>query len=352
MKSKIFSFNAIITIALIAFLFGVTEIGFFYISNRVTADCWESLHQTGRNADSRLVFVYRSQMGALINITDLFTSVEAFSNPEVVNYLQEVRVGPLQAPVRVYRRNGDYIYEKGGGNNPKVAGLLNKYFSPSPYITPVHEDVFRPGVMVVEQFFPIRHKGEIVGVLAAVVDLHVLPGFFAQSNASDNGLDLLILDRRDSLLFMDTFNKKMSKITEFSTRKTKRGYQYDRWISDIMAKRTSDFAFVRENGDVIFLSSIPSLVENWTMLVAINEDRALAKALLVQKVFVIISLIEILALALYLQPRSVLAVREQKGWTLYGRSRKGGALFGEAFEKAAKEAGFIPGSRKDAKEDE
>ena len=162
------------------------------------------------------------------------------------------------------------------------------------------EDVFRPGVMVVEQFFPIRHKGEIVGVLAAVVDLHVLPGFFAQSNASDNGLDLLILDRRDSLLFMDTFNKKMSKITEFSTRKTKRGYQYDRWISDIMAKRTSDFAFVRENGDVIFLSSIPSLVENWTMLVAINEDRALAKALLVQKVFVIISLIEILALALYL----------------------------------------------------
>ena len=300
MKSKIFSFNAIITIALIAFLFGVTEIGFFYISNRVTADCWESLHQTGRNADSRLVFVYRSQMGALINITDLFTSVEAFSNPEVVNYLQEVRVGPLQAPVRVYRRNGDYIYEKGGGNNPKVAGLLNKYFSPSPYITPVHEDVFRPGVMVVEQFFPIRHKGEIVGVLAAVVDLHVLPGFFAQSNASDNGLDLLILDRRDSLLFMDTFNKKMSKITEFSTRKTKRGYQYDRWISDIMAKRTSDFAFVRENGDVIFLSSIPSLVENWTMLVAINEDRALAKALLVQKVFVIISLIEILALALYL----------------------------------------------------
>lgn len=300
MKSKIFSFNAIITIVLIAFLFGVTEIGFFYISNRVTADCWENLHQIGRNADSRLVFVSRSQMGALINITDLFTSVETFDNPEVVKYIQEVRVGPLQAPVRVYRRNGYYIYEKGSGTNPKVVGLLNKYFSPSPYITPVHEDVFRPGVMVAEQFFPIRHKGEIVGVLAAVIDLHVLPGFFAQSNVNSNGLDLLILDRRDSLLFVDTFHKKMSKISDYSSRKTKSGYSYDKWISDVMAKRVSDFVFTRENGEVIFLTAMPSLVENWTMLVAITEDVALAKAMLVRKTFIIISVIELLALILYL----------------------------------------------------
>ena len=159
MKSKIFSFNAIITFVLIAFLFGVTEIGFFYISKKVTADCWENLHQIAKNADSRLVFVSRSQMGALINITDLFTSVETFDNPEVGKYIQEVRIGPLQAPVRVYRRNGYYIYEKGSGTNPKVVGLLNKYFSPAPYITPIHEDVFRPGVMVAEQFFPIRYKG-------------------------------------------------------------------------------------------------------------------------------------------------------------------------------------------------
>ncbi len=300
MKSKIFSFNAIITFVLIAFLFGVTEIGFFYISKRATADCWENLHQIAKNADSRLVFVSRSQMGALINITDLFTSVETFDNPEVVKYIQEVRVGPLQAPVRVYRRNGYYIYEKGSGTNPKVVGLLNKYFSPSPYITPVHEDVFRPGVMVAEQFFPIRHKGEIVGVLAAVIDLHVLPGFFAQSNVNSEGLNLLILDRRDSLLFVDTFHKKMSKISDYSSRRTKSGYSYEKWVSDVMGKRTSDFAFLRENGDVIFLTALPSLVENWTMLVAISEDVALAKALLVRKTFIIISLIEIFALIFYL----------------------------------------------------
>ena len=300
MKSKIFSFNAIITFVLIAFLFGVTEIGFFYISNKVTADCWENLHQIGKNADSRLVFVSRSQMGALINITDLFTSVETFDNPEVVKYIQEVRVGPLQAPVRVYRRNGYYIYEKGSGTNPKVVGLLNKYFSPSPYITPVHEDVFRPGVMVAEQFFPIRHKGEIVGVLAAVIDLHVLPGFFAQSNVNSEGLNLLILDRRDSLLFVDTFHKKMSKISDYSSRRTKSGYSYEKWVSDVMGKRTSDFAFLRENGEVTFLTALPSLVENWTMLVAISEDVALAKALLVRKTFIIISLIELFALIFYL----------------------------------------------------
>jgi cytochrome c biogenesis protein len=43
-----------------------------------------------------------------------------------------------------------------------------------------------------------------------------------------------------------------------------------------------------------------------------------------------------LLLALYLQPARVWAIRQDDGlWTVYGQSRKGGALFRERFEKAA-----------------
>ena len=42
-----------------------------------------------------------------------------------------------------------------------------------------------------------------------------------------------------------------------------------------------------------------------------------------------------LLLALYVQPARVWAIRQDDGaWTLYGQSRKGGALFRERFEKA------------------
>ena len=45
-----------------------------------------------------------------------------------------------------------------------------------------------------------------------------------------------------------------------------------------------------------------------------------------------------LLLALYVQPARVWAIRQDDGrWTLYGQSRKGGALFRERFEKAIKE---------------
>ena len=44
-----------------------------------------------------------------------------------------------------------------------------------------------------------------------------------------------------------------------------------------------------------------------------------------------------LMLALYVQPRRVWAIREPDGrWTVYGQSRKGGALFREAFDRAAR----------------
>ena len=49
-----------------------------------------------------------------------------------------------------------------------------------------------------------------------------------------------------------------------------------------------------------------------------------------------------LVLAFWLQPRAVWAVREETGWHVYGRCRKGGALFRDEFMKAAAESGFIP----------
>ena len=50
-----------------------------------------------------------------------------------------------------------------------------------------------------------------------------------------------------------------------------------------------------------------------------------------------------LVLAFYVQPRSVWAVRQSDGgWTVYGASRKGGALFRERFEAGVREAPTLP----------
>jgi len=51
-----------------------------------------------------------------------------------------------------------------------------------------------------------------------------------------------------------------------------------------------------------------------------------------------------LALAFWMQPRAVWAVREEKEWRLYGTCRKGGALFREEFLRAAEKGGFSPGA--------
>ena len=49
-----------------------------------------------------------------------------------------------------------------------------------------------------------------------------------------------------------------------------------------------------------------------------------------------------LIIAFWMQPRAVQAIRENDGWHIYGRCRKGGAIFRDEFLKAAAEAGFTP----------
>lgn len=301
MKNKIFSLNAIVTFLLIVFLFGVTNVAFLYITKSVTEDCWRSLHGTAKNADSRLVFIDRSHRGALIGMSGLFTSPESFEDSGIISYIAESRIGSLQAPVRVYRPDGSYISERGVGTSQKIKELFKKYKSPAPIITTVHEDPFDTNRNVVEHMVPIRIKGEIVGVTSAVMDLNVLSGFIKMSNAAAPGFGLLVLDRRDGSLIMDSYHNQLGKLSEFSSRTPKRGFNFDKFVMEVNSKQVSDYAFISEKtGKVNFLTATPSMVDNWTMMVVIGEDIALARANLVKRVFLILSLVEIFAFIFYL----------------------------------------------------
>ena len=84
---------------------------------------------------------------------------------------------------------------------------------------------------------------------------------------------------------------------------------------------------------------------NYTLL-AVKRDRFTFLALLGG----IVTLVG-LAMALYLRPGSLLAVREGGGWILSGRCAKGGALFREQYEQALKEAGYTLRSEKENEEE-
>ncbi len=55
-----------------------------------------------------------------------------------------------------------------------------------------------------------------------------------------------------------------------------------------------------------------------------------------------------LVLAFWVQPRSVWTIREDAGWTVYGRCRKGGVLFRDELKRAAEGAGFRICDREDS----
>lgn len=286
---------------MIVFLLGVSNVGFLYITRKATDDCWASLRQTAQNADSRLVFISRSYLGALMNISTLFVTEEHFKSPEMVAHVQNMHIGPLQSPIRVYRPDGFFISEKEVGNNKGVAELYKKFISPSPIFTTPHRDLLSPGHFVSEIFFPIRIKGQIVGVVSAVLDLNALPVFFLQSKIGTPGMEFLVLDRRDSTLFMDTYHNRFGKLSEYSSLKPERGYSYDNWVTGLLNKQPVDYLFTdKDSGKVLFMSSVPSAVDNWSLLVLLDRDIALAKANLIKKVFVLLSLFEFLAFVLYL----------------------------------------------------
>ena len=95
---------------------------------------------------------------------------------------------------------------------------------------------------------------------------------------------------------------------------------------------------VLEGSDELTIDEYTVVFENprnYTLL-AVKRDR-FTWLVLIGGVITLLGLV----LAFYLRPAALFAAEEPDGtWRVCARSRKGGVLFREAFEKAAKEAGF------------
>lgn len=293
--------NVILSVLLIVFILASTIVGFGFVAKRTTVECLRNLDNASTIADAKFMFLFSSHIGALTNIGELFVTEASFHDPEIAQYIRGVRTGPLKVPVRVYLPDGFIISDKGASVYPKFASQYRSIVSPRPYLSSVHEDFINSGEKVMELFLPIRLKGQIACMMSVVIDVRLLPKFIS-SNAYGGRATLWMMDRRDSVVILNSETNKIQKVRDlFSDRLIDSKFTLDEWISSVFSGEKAYIAYTtKKNGEKKYISAKPSLVNDFMVMSEVKEEIAFEKYFLFRKIFILLSLIQFLAFIAYL----------------------------------------------------
>ena len=299
-----------ILVAVIALLviLEVSFMTFLNINEITTNECWMSLEEASKNIDVQLTSIFYGDIGNLEFLSKVISEKEWICNDENVEYIQNMRIGLYNFPVRYYSIDEDYlIYENGfidnfsmsefnddvSENSVEIESILDAISIDEPVLSLAHKDPFSNS-NIMELMVPVEVNDKKIGILTEVVKLDRLPENINRTSA-DFKYDVLVLDRRNHQMVMDTFHNTSKLFLEqcFSNNAIE-PFSFDTWNANVLNGIGDKVAYLNPADDkVYYVFAIDSKVSDYMVIVLANEDEVFQNSNRIRSSFILLFFVEV-----------------------------------------------------------
>lgn len=144
------------------------------------------------------------------------------------------------------------------------------------YISDRVTSYFAPEKLVVRNVVPVKRDGETIAILYGVVLLQELSRNYQIDLYNGNAL-LLLVDGNNGDILLDTWHDSLGNLSELRGRKMLKGYTYEEAMKKIPNGIGGDMCTVsRSTGLTLYLHYEPVDINNWSVVLGVSEDEALA----------------------------------------------------------------------------
>ena len=159
------------------------------------------------------------------------------------------------------------------------------------YISDRVTSYFAPEKLVVRNVVPVVRDGETVAILYGVVLLQELSRNY-QIDLYNGNAFLLLVDGNNGDILLDTWHDSLGNISELRGRKMLKGYTYEEAMKKIPNGIGGDMCTVsRSTGLTLYLHYEPVGINNWSVVLGVSEQDALAGTRGVVKILYLMSVI-------------------------------------------------------------
>ena len=168
------------------------------------------------------------------------------------------------------------------------------------YISDRVTSYFAPEKLVVRNVAPVKRDGETIAILYGVVLLQELSRNYQIDLYNGNAV-LLLVDGNNGDILLDTWHDSLGNLSDLRGRKMLKGYTYEETMEKIPNGIGGDMCIVsRSTGLTIYLHYEPVGINNWSVVLGVSEQDALAGTRGVVKILYLMSVIVGVILLSYL----------------------------------------------------
>lgn len=181
------------------------------------------------------------------------------------------------------------------------------------YISDRVTSYFAPEKLVVRNVVPVKRDGEIIAILYGMVPLQELSRSYKTDLYGGNAF-VLIVDGNTGDILVDTWHNTLGNLSDLSGRKMLKGYTYEEAMKEIPNGIGGDMCTVsRSTGLTLYLHYEPVGINNWSVVLGVSEQDALAGTRGVVKILYLMSVIVGVILLSYLAYISWYLISARRG---------------------------------------
>lgn len=159
------------------------------------------------------------------------------------------------------------------------------------YISDRVTSYFAPEKLVVRNVVPVKRDGETIAILYGMVLLQELSRSYKTDLYGGNAF-VLIVDGNTGDILVDTWHDTLGNLSDLSGRKMLMGYTYDQAMENIPNGIGGDICVEsRSTGLTLYLHYEPVGINNWSVVLGVSKQDALAGTRGVVKILYLMSVI-------------------------------------------------------------
>ena len=207
------------------------------------------------------------------------------------------------------------------------------------YISDRVTSYFAPEKLVVRNVVPVKRDGETIAILYGVVLLQELSRNYQIDLYNGNAV-LLLVDGNNGDILLDTWHDSLANLSDLSGRKMLMGYTYEEAMEKIPNGIGGDMCIVsRSTGLTLYLHYEPVGINNWSVVLGVSEQDALAGTRGVVKILYLMSVIVGAILLSYLAYISWYLISARRGVYRMSITDQGTGLMNRvAYEKCLRKS--------------
>ena len=249
------------------------------------------------------------------SLSETFVSTVALLRPD----------GTLLTDGARYDVSGAFDFEAEAARGAYISDRVTSYFAPEK--------------LVVRNSVPVVRDGETIAILYGMVPLQELSRSYKTDLYGGNAF-VLIVDGNTGDILMDTWHDTLGNLSDLSGRKMLKGYTYEEAMKKIPNGIGGDMCTVsRSTGLTLYLHYEPVGINNWSVVLGVSEQEALAETRGVVKILYLMSVIVGVILLSYLAYISWYLISARRGVYRMSITHQGTGLMNRvAYEKCLRKS--------------